>query len=317
MNEAIVEKNKCFVSTVIYVHNRRKEEVINFCDKVIRKMSDYFENNEVIFVCDGPGEVNSDEINDILKSLKLNIMAETVQMAYYQGIEAAMCAGDDLAIGDFIFEFDTLEVDYDEGLPIDVFNRARQGYDIVSAGDDTMQLASRVFYKLINHRSSYEVRHESFRVVSRRALNRIKILNNTIPYRKVLYAGSGLPTDYVKYEPVKRIKRSRRNRKENAYRLNSGINYMMIFTKLVEKLTIFLSSLFLIVSIGTGIWALYSFFIEDNVVAGWVSLMGVISFGFFGIFLLLTIIVKYMSLVLDVNYKKAAYVVESVNKNLK
>lgn len=317
MKNSMVEKNKCFVSAVAYVHDCTNGQVYDFCDKVVRKLSDNFENNEIIFVCDGHGEVSESSINDILKQLNLNVMAETVQMAYYQGMEAAMCAGDDFAIGDFIFEFDSIIVDYDTSLVIDVFNRAREGYDIVSAGDDKMNITSRLFYKLINFRNPYEVRHESFRVVSRRAINRIKILNNTIPYRKMLYAACGLPSDHIKYDPIKGVKSRKHNNNEAAYRLNSGINYTIIFTKLMENITYIMSCIFLLVSVGTGIWALYSYFVEDNVVGGWVSLMGVISFGFFGIFLLLSVIVKYMSLILDNNYKKTAYVVESANKNLR
>ncbi len=225
MERAAVEKNKCFVSTVVYVCNRSLAELEVFCDKILRKLTKHFENNEVIFVMDGHQVIDSGKIGVLLKKLRLNIMAETVQMAYYQGIEAAMCAGDDLAIGDFIFEFDTIDVDYDEELVLTVFNRAREGYDIVSAGDDTMSVTSRMFYRLINHKSNYELRHESFRIVSRRAINRIKILNNTVPYRKALYAASGLPTDYIKYTPVDKGKRVSRNHKESSYRLNSGINY--------------------------------------------------------------------------------------------
>lgn len=318
MEKGAVEKNKCFISTVVYVCNRGVSELEVFCDKIVRKLSENFENNEVIFVLDGHQTVDDGEISGLLKRLQLNIMAETVQMAYYQGIEAAMCAGDDLAIGDFIFEFDSIDVDYDEALVMDVFHRAREGYDIVSAGDDTMSFASRMFYRLINHRSNYELRHESFRVVSRRAINRIKILNNTIPYRKALYAASGLPTDYIKYTPAADTGRKvRRNRRENSYRLNAGMNYTIIFTKIIEKITLILSTVFLLVSIGTGAWAVYCYLAEENLAGGWVSLMGVISFGFFGIFLLITVMIKYMSLLLDINYKKSAYVVESVNKNIK
>ncbi|MCM1467121.1 MAG: hypothetical protein NC086_03155 [Alistipes sp.] len=309
-----MEKNNCFVSTVVYVCNRGIAELETFCDRVIRKLSQNFENNEVIFVMDGHQAVDGEKIKEILEKLRLDIMAETVQLAYYQGIEAAMCAGDDLAIGDFIFEFDSIDVDYEETLVLDVFNRAREGYDIVSAGDDTMSFASRMFYKLINHRSNYELRHESFRIVSRRAVNRIKILNNTVPYRKALYAACGLPTDYIKYVPVKEEKKIPRNRKENSYRLNAGMNYTIIYTKIIEKITLVLSTVFLLVSIGTGAWAVYCYLAEENLAGGWVSLMGVISFGFFGIFLLITVIIKYMSLLLDINYKKSTYVVEAVNK---
>lgn len=315
MEKVAAERNKCFVSTVVYVCNRGLSELEVFCDRIVRNLAENFENNEVIFVLDGHQVVDGGKINEILRKLNLNIMAETVQMAYYQGIEAAMCAGDDLAIGDFIFEFDSIDVDYEDKLVLDVFNRAREGYDIVSAGDDTMSFASRMFYKLINHRNNYELRHESFRVVSRRAINRIKILNNTVPYRKALYAASGLPTDYIKYTPADGGRKIRRNHRENSYRLNAGINYTIIFTKIIEKITLVLSTVFLLVSIGTGAWAIYCYLAEENLAGGWVSLMGVISFGFFGIFLLITVIIKYMSLLLDINYKKSTYVVESVNKN--
>lgn len=302
---------------VVYLHDRTVAELEVFCDKIVRTMVDNFENNEVIFVCDDHGVINCNVINDVLKRQQLDVMAETIQMAYYHGMEAAMCAGDDLAIGDFVFEFDYIDVDYNPQLILDVIDRAREGYDIVSAGCQTHKLASRLFYRLINYRSAYSVNHETFRVVSRRALNRIKILNNTIPYRKMLYAASGLPRDYIQYEVEKGIKKQVRNRNEKAYRLDSGINYMMLFTRMIERLTMGLSLLFLLFTVGTGIWAIYSYMFTEDLVSGWVSLMAVISFGFFGVFLLLTFIVKYISLILNINYKKSVYVVESVDKNLK
>uniref|UniRef100_UPI00325FE826 hypothetical protein n=1 Tax=Clostridium sp. NkU-1 TaxID=1095009 RepID=UPI00325FE826 len=44
-----------------------------------------------------------------------------------------MNAGVDLAIGDFIYEFDNLLVEYDQDLIWKVYQRSLQGYDIVSA----------------------------------------------------------------------------------------------------------------------------------------------------------------------------------------
>ena len=89
---------------------------------------------------------------------------------------------------------------------------------------------------------------------------------------------------------------------------------MMIYTKVIEKVTLMLSGIFLLVSVGVGIWTIYSLFYDTNLAAGWVSLMGVISFGFFGVFLLIMFLTKYMNIILEVNTRRLDYIVESVDK---
>ena len=44
-----------------------------------------------------------------------------------------MNAGVDLAIGDFVFEFDTVCMDYKTELLMQVYRRSLEGFDIVSA----------------------------------------------------------------------------------------------------------------------------------------------------------------------------------------
>ena len=88
----------------------------------------------------------------------------------------------------------------------------------------------------------------------------------------------------------------------------------MIYTKVIEKVTLMLSAIFLLVSVGVGIWTIYSLFYDTNLAAGWVSLMGVISFGFFGVFLLIMFLTKYMNIILEVNTRRLDYIVESVDK---
>ena len=40
-------------------------------------------------------------------------MVNVVHMSFFQGLESAMNAGRDIAIGDFVFEFDDILVDYE------------------------------------------------------------------------------------------------------------------------------------------------------------------------------------------------------------
>ena len=115
------------------------------------------------------------------------------------------------------------------------------------------------------------------------------------------------------YKPVN-SNRERKTGRESAYRLNSGISYMMIYTGIIERVTLILSAVFLLVSVGVGIWTIYSLFYDKNLASGWVSLMGVISFGFFGVFLLIMFLTKYMNIILEVNTRRLDYIVESVDK---
>ena len=46
----------------------------------------------------------------------------------------------------------------------------------------------------------YKMQTESFRILSRRVINRIMGMSKTVPYRKALYAGCGLKTTNLKYE---------------------------------------------------------------------------------------------------------------------
>ena len=56
-----------------------------------------------------------------------------IHMSMPQGVELSMDAGMDLAIGDLIFEFDTVRADFDPSLVMEVYHQALEGHDIVSA----------------------------------------------------------------------------------------------------------------------------------------------------------------------------------------
>ena len=55
------------------------------------------------------------------------------------------------------------------------------------------KLSSKLFYRLYNSTSAEDKLYpETFRIISRRAWNRIKSLSISIPYRKALYLNCGL-----------------------------------------------------------------------------------------------------------------------------
>ena len=64
---------------------------------------------------------------------KLKAMVNVVHMGFFQGIESSMNAGRDLAIGDFVYEFDDIFVDYEPQVLREVYDKLISGNDIVAA----------------------------------------------------------------------------------------------------------------------------------------------------------------------------------------
>lgn len=307
-------KQKCFVSEVVYIHNNSQSEVEEFFKNIINNLNSQFENAEVVIVVDDDSVTDYAAIKKILDNdSNGDTIISIVRLAYYQGLEAAMCAGIDMAVGDFVFEFDSIDSNYDKDIPVKMYEKTKEGFDIVAATDKNDKLFSRIFYRIINSGKANKIQHDTIRLVSRRALNRVKKMNTSVLYRKYQYMSSGLPYAEIGYEPVRKITR-RRSKGEKSDRWNSGINYMMMYTRTIEKATTVLCCIFLFVTIAAGIWALYSLGYDTNLASGWVSLMGIISFGFFGIFLMIAFMFKYINIILNINTKKMDYIVESVDK---
>ena len=308
-------KEKNFVSCVVYLHNDGAV-VKDFMRSICGVMQANFEKFEVVCVNDGCVDNTVEQLNAFLEEGQYARSVSLINLSFYQGVETAMNAGSDLAVGDFIFEFDQCNLDFDEELIMQVYRRALEGYDVVAASPKRgVALTSRVFYGLYNWstKNRYRIRQERFRVVSRRAVNRVNQMNIYVPYRKAMYMNCGLKTDTLVYEN-KNVERRNRNREERGSRSGLAVDTLVIFTDVMEKFSLLVSVVlfgFLLVMFG---WIIYSIFSEVRPVEGWLSLMALMSFGFFMLSVLMTIIFKYLSIILNMSFKKQRYVIEGVEK---
>ena len=89
---------------------------------------------------------------------------------------------------------------------------------------------------------------------------------------------------------------------------------IIIFTDLLEKASMLLSAVFLGVLLFMFGYLLWSVFSADRPVEGWLSTMGLMSLGFFMLFVMLTLIFKYLSVILSMMFKRQQYVIEGVDK---
>jgi len=308
-----MEKEKKFVSLVVYLHNNEKE-IEAFLEKIIDAMESRFSQFEIVCVDDACMDDTVANISSFISRKNIGAMVNIVHMSYYQGLESAMNAGRDLAIGDFVFEFDSCLVDYDMEVIDEVYQKLLSGYDIVSATPQgKIRFTSKLFYKIYNafsREKAGKVGTETLRIISRRAINRVKSLGSFIPYRKAVYANCGLKSSNVVYKPVVKIQKS----VKTSERMTLAMDSLVYFTSALERLSSILSGIFLLATVGIGVYALIDLLAGHRTADGWLSLMGFLAIGFFGVFVLLTVVLKYLSTLLNLVFKQQRYVISDIEK---
>ncbi len=307
MNE---NKEKNFISAVVYINNC-ENEVETFLKNLYNELSSRFLNFEIICVNDGSHDRSVEKIK-AQGSLLNSCVISVVNLSYYQGLEAAMDAGIDLAIGDFVFEFDSVFVDYPFEMISELYFKSLEGFDIVSARNKKSKTTSKIFYNLFNSNSNtqYNLSSESFRVLSRRALNRVRSMSSTRPYRKAQYYSCGLKAAIIEYNAVSAIKNIGQPKK---VRRELALNSLILFTNVAYKISVGFALAMMLVLIITTVYVV-AVYLAGAPVAGYTTTMLLISGCFFGVFAVLTIIIKYLSLLVDLVFKKQKYMIESVEK---
>lgn len=297
-------REKNFISAIVYLHNDG-DKVVPFFQKLNEVLEEHFDKYELIAVDDACTD-------DSLLSLKkwaanLEKPLTILHMSLYQKRESAMNAGLDCSIGDYVIEFDKVQTDLDFNLVFEAYNKTQEGNDIVSVCPKKAQGSSKLFYRIFNSssKSAYELTTDVFRVITRRAINRVHAMSEYLPYRKAAYAASGLRMSMLYYDGS--IK------DENKGRFSLAVNSLALYTDAGYKVSIGITLAMLLIALSEIIYTIVIYCIGKPI-EGWTTTMLVLTFGFFGMFLILTIVIKYLSLLLDMNFRKQKYLIEGVEK---
>lgn len=309
------KKEKKFISLVVYLHNV-EGYIQHFMSKIIPVCERSFQDFEIVCVDDGCTDGTVERLKEYLEQNQVKAMVNVIHMSFFQGMESAMNAGRDIAIGDFVYEFDDVFVDYQPEMLLKVYEKMLEGNDIVAASSrGKLRFTSRVFYALYNltSRSNNKIGPETFRIVSRRAINRIKSIGQYIPYRKAVYSNCGLSMATLYYESTDKTARVK-NKIVTSERTSLAFDSFIYFTNVLERLSMAVCAVFLLVTVGVGIYIVFDIFSDSKPVEGWISTMGFLALGFFGVFALLTIILKYLSVVLNLIFKQQRYLIADIEK---
>ena len=308
-----MNKEKNFISAVIYVHNNELQ-IKDFLRTVSTVLEQNFEKSEVICVNDFSDDNSVAKIKEVSKEFSKTCIS-ILNMSYFHGVEVAMTAGVDLAIGDFVYEFDSTVLDFDKEEIMKVYHKSLEGFDIVSASPNkTKRKSSRLFYSVFNRFSglNYKMTTERFRILSRRVINRISAMNKTMPYRKPVYAACGLKTTNLVYKVTANIKEKEDSFIKN-YRKVLAEDSFIIFTDLGYRISRGIAIFLLFFTVCVGIYSVV-YKIIRNPVPGWTSTILFLSVSMFFMFMILTIILKYLQILVNLVFKKTRYNFESIEK---
>ena len=171
-----------------------------------------------------------------------------------------------------------------------------------------------LFYLVFNRFShlDYKMTTERFRILSRRVINRVQAMNKAMPYRKPVYAACGLKTASLSYRIVRKI-RERDDSFTRSYRKSLAVDSLIIFTDLGYRVSMLITGAMLVFSIAVGVYS-FAFYALRNPVPGWTSTILFLSVSMFFIFMILTIVIKYLQILVNLVFKKARYNFESIEK---
>ena len=317
-NQIVNKKEKKFISIVVYLHDVAPY-LKYFLDTIIPIYEENFDQFELVCVDDACQDHTIEVLKEYVENKQIKAMVNVVHMSFFQGLESAMNAGRDIAIGDFVYEFDDIFVDYEPEVIMQIYEKLLEGNDIVAASSKgKLRLTSKVFYSLYNRtsRGKGKIGPETFRIVSRRAINRIKSMGQYIPYRKAVYMNCGLKATTICYES-KDVKVRVKNKAVASERTALALDSFIYFTDVLERVSAIISGIFLLVTVGMGVYIISDVFNNTKPVEGWLSTMGFLALGFFGVFALLTIILKYLSVMLNLIFKQQRYLVSDIEKVVK
>lgn len=308
-----MDKQKNFISGVVYVHNA-ENRIEKFLSNLITMFEKNFDHSEIICVNDDSSDDSGTIVKKVSKQAS-SMSISLINMSYFHGLEVSMNAGMDLSIGDFVFEFDNTNLDFDNKQIMDAYYKSLKGYDIVSVVPNGKEsFTSKLFYKVFDKytKLSYKMHTERFRILSRRVINRVGSMNKTVPYRKAIYANQGLKSTYIKYEPTNN-EVVRKDKQEKRFRFRLASDALILFTDLGYKFSVAMTVLMMLISIFMIVYSTVVFTMSKPV-AGWTTTMLFLSIAFLGLFGILTVIIKYLQLLINLVFKRKNYSFESIEK---
>lgn len=299
-----MSREQNFVSAVVCLDGAG-EEVLRFLSALAAQLEAHFSQYEIIAVRGEEARISPEELRRWAGGLDKPVTL--VSLSPGQPHEQRMNAGLDLAVGDYVYEFDSAVLCYEPDLIWRAYRLSQEGSDIVNVCPRRERPFSRLFYRLFNLHSgaAHPLRTDVFRLVSRRAVNRVHAISENMPFRKAAYAACGLKLSELEFDG--RVPARRRGR------LDLAVDSLVLYTDFGYRASVGFALLMMLAAITQLVYTVVIYLL-GNPVSGWTTTMFVLTFGLTGMFAVQAIILKYLTLLLRLVFRKQNYLVEGVEK---
>ncbi len=291
--------------SVVLVVNEENKEIITKIQNINKILKNNFKNSEIVIV-------DNTSKNSSLESLNtLDFKHTEIKLPIKHRTQQALNAGTAIAIGDYILEIEDISFDIDYNKIMEMYKKSQEGYDFVFLTPKKLRKSSKIFYNILNKyfKNSFneDISSSVMTLSSRRGQNKVAEVGKRIINRNVAYVLSGLKSSSIIVDMN--------------YKNNRGFseNLMLMFDTLIyytDAIMLFTQRLAFVFFALFGMGVIYSLVtrIVKETVEGWASLFIVLSLGFFGIFLILSIIIRYLHHILQNSLNSKDYIYRSVNK---
>ncbi|MTI46627.1 MAG: glycosyltransferase [Firmicutes bacterium] len=305
-------KETTYVSVIAYTYND-EEKVKNFLLKLDEFLYQNFTSYEIILVDDSSDDGTFNEIFKTKNMIKGNV--SLINMWEKHGVAKSLFAGTDISIGDYIYEIESISIDYPMEILLKMYNKSTgEGNDIVFAKSKSSQnylreLCSKGLAKVSKGKVSID--SNDLRLISRRALYSITKSKGVITNRNIMFRNCGFSWSELNYSPI--ITSLNNSKIKNRVKTIEDIfNALIMYTTTLEKIPFIFSGVTLLMSLL--LFGLYNIKYISSI-SHPSSL--IISVGLFGLSLILfTLGLIYKKLEVFYNMKNGTeiYKVKNINR---
>ena len=264
-----------YISIVMVIHEIQKD-IFSKIEKIKIELEKNFLNFEFVIVDNTLKEFDLETLN------KSQVKYTYVQLPIKHKMQQALNAGIAIAIGDYIIEIEDTSSDIDYTQIIELYRKSQEGYDFVFLTPKKSKITSKLFYRIIN-RYFINIFHEN-----------IGSSVMTLSSRS-----ASIPVD-IYYK-------NKRTISENILLMLDTLIYytdaIVIFTQRIAFIFLFIFFLGVIYSL------------VSNFMKSYILLFLLSSLGFFGIFSILSIILRYLHHTLLNSIGVKDYIFRKIEKN--
>ena len=300
------------LSIVVSVYNE-EDALYKFYLAAKEQIAELEDSCELLFVNDG----STDRSLDILKDLAaVDKDMKIISFSRNFGHEAAMIAGIDNALGDYIICMDADLQHPVECIP-KIMEKFTEGYEIVSmvrkSNKDAglfKNLTSAAFYSIINSISSneFEKNASDFFAISKRVAEILKAdYRERVRFIRGFVQSVGFKRATVEYDAADRVA----GKSKYSFRklMRMSMDTIMCFSDAPLKLGIYMGVIAIVMGIIMAIYTVITW-INRGAPSGYSTIVCLICFMFAVLFILVGIIGRYISVLFDEVKKRPIYIIE-------